>query len=466
MTKSLTKPTTKKPKSQTLGKSPSQVPQIPDIENLTPDLSVKFTFDTLISQLKEKPVYMQAKPLFGIKKYFRLYENFQTKTGGMVSGHDFEGQSGSIFYEDALFSYLTCGYNGKYQLSTEGKVRWMVYNCNRRHECPRCAQRYSYGKARNLKTVLRGILRSKAHSALGTPVFTIPKKLSEAFHGLIPEARRDIVNRLHKSAKQTLERVFKVGVSEDSKLAIATVFHSWSSSKPWKPHYHIHAFIPSVYLQGVNGSFDRAKLPRSGFIPEKCLSELKEVWKERLKENLAGYYPASYQFPEVLDVYYRYVPFELNNEKSENKISHRVNYALRSQLEDMWASVYKHKEPRKVKRVEKFPKDRIRDIGQIYESHRLRGERIRYYGFWSKSTRKKYLSTYFGLKLISEQDQDFEVDREENFIVVDRSKNYLLIKLQLDPPDLIRKLDRWDFEGENSYISGQVWVSDPSRAPP
>ncbi len=445
----------------------------------------------LTNLLKEKPVYTGSKRLFKLKKLFGLKDAYDIRISGFPSGTEdifdrteWQGPNGTISApiqtrEELEYNYKNCGAGGELQISTQGETRLTVYTCNQRHFCPRCAQRYAYGKSRNLKTIIKGILRSKHPSYLAPIVFSIPKELSETFHHyLTRDEKKEILNELQHAARAVVTEVFAPN-KNDSRIAGATVSHTWSSKRPWEPHWHIHALLPSVYLANYSSKPVKKSLPRSGFVAQEVLDELRARWREEVDKRLQDHYPPDFNLPDELDVKYRFVKYKPGYERSENQISHKVTYALRSHMIDLWDALYQTLHPYDFLNRDEddyFPLDRVSEIADIYEEFKIKGvdedtletvryENIRYFGYWAKSIRKKKLTAHFGLKLSDED--DFEVAYSEPFSIIQRNKDWLRIKFH-NFAGRVFKVKRWAFSGENAYLSGQVWMdsSSSARSPP
>lgn len=442
----------------------------PFILNTYKALRFRMTDDPLET---DNRTMFEAKKAFGLRdKYFRKLDEQRSNKLSLGSG----GTRSRLWREQARWNYGNCGVKGRREVSKDGETRDKVFYCNHKNYCPRCSKRYSNGVARKARAIVEGILKSTKKSSLLTPTFTLPKEISEGIMDRAKGERKDILSDLHRGAAETLRTVFGQDLAENESLAVGTTVHTWKSSKPWKPHVHVHTMMPTVVLnkeddeengkdegeqsilldedkdsQGELREEDLDKEYR-GYLSEQTLERLKEVWAEVMRDRLAGYFP-EFNWPNELDVHHGFVPDLRDDDdrkqeakKTESKLKHKLRYSFRTHMEDLWKSVSRGE----------LPEGRIPEFADINEKFRQSGERIRWYGYWSKGTRAENLKGYFGMRLVDDDDDDFDVDHVYSFSVLRRSGKYMWVNFKEDAGKEER-LKRSEVKGEFAYSGGQLW---------
>lgn len=222
--------------------------------------------------------------------------------------------------------------------------------------CLQCGIDYRIRRSKRLKAMYQAMKQAKDKLRLSHLVLTVPK--SNKYHNL--QSLRHII----KASKEIVNKYFP---GSGYMLSL----HTWSSKQPEKLHLHVHCVI---FCINKDGQFIRHHLS------DIELFNLKKDWGLLLKMDI----PENLRYTnrkkgkwsnEVLPVcFYEH----MNDSKKAN---HVLNYAMRSPIEDFNKYLEKNN----------LPKELTDDyIEQVYYLKKL-GQRVRFCGWLSNSTYKKFL---------------------------------------------------------------------------
>lgn len=191
--------------------------------------------------------------------------------------------------------------------------RLIRLSCNKILVCYPCADKYLQEKSATYKSLISSLFAKYPKLKIGHLVLTLNHK-----------------SILHK--KELLFEFFKLGnefiKTQFKDAAIISALHSWSSSNPEKPHYHIHFLI--IFLD-KNSNYLNYWID---------LDNLKYNWENFLNTSIIGYSEPendSENFTKGFDktklqnnvLYYQYY-----QKKDIKQIKHKITYLFRSPIID------------------------------------------------------------------------------------------------------------------------------------